>query len=52
MEEKKYVHRLLVENPEGKIQLTRPRRRWIDNIKMGLLRDRIGWCGLDWSDSR
>jgi hypothetical protein len=23
-----------------------PRRRWINNIKMGLFRDRIEWCGL------
>jgi hypothetical protein len=30
---------------EGKRPLGRPRRRWVDNIKMDL-RDRIGWCGL------
>jgi hypothetical protein len=28
--------------PEGKRPLGRPRRKWIDNIKMGNLRDRIG----------
>jgi hypothetical protein len=26
--------------------LGRPRRRWVDNIKMDLKRDRIGWYGL------
>ena len=30
------VHRLLVGKPEGKRPLGRPRRRWEDNIKMGL----------------
>jgi hypothetical protein len=28
------VHRVLVEKPEGKRPLGRPRRRWEDNIKM------------------
>jgi hypothetical protein len=31
------VYRLLVGKPEGKRPLGRPRRRWIDNIKMNLL---------------
>jgi hypothetical protein len=35
--EKRNVYRLLVGKPEGKRPLGRPRRRWIDNIKMGLL---------------
>jgi len=30
------VHRVLVEKPEGKRPLGRPRRRWEDNIKMDL----------------
>ena len=30
------VYRVLVEKPEGKIPLGRPRRRWEDNIKMDL----------------
>jgi hypothetical protein len=30
-------NRLLVGRPEGKRPLGRPRRRWIDNIKMDLL---------------
>jgi hypothetical protein len=39
---------ILVENPEGKRPLGRPRRRWVDNIKM-YLRE-IGWGGMDWID--
>jgi hypothetical protein len=34
MGEKRYTCRLLVGNPEGKRQLGRPRRRWVDNIKI------------------
>jgi hypothetical protein len=30
------VYRVLVEKPEGKKPLGRPRRRWEDNIKMDL----------------
>jgi hypothetical protein len=37
MGEKRNVCRLLVGKPEGKRPLGRPRRRWIDNIKMDLL---------------
>jgi hypothetical protein len=37
MGEKRNVYRLLVGNQEGKRPLGRPRRRWIDNIKMDLL---------------
>jgi hypothetical protein len=37
MGEKRKVCRLLVGKPEGKRPLGRPRRRWIDNIKMDLL---------------
>jgi hypothetical protein len=32
--------------PEGKRPLWRPRYRWMDNIKMGLLE--LGWGGVDW----
>jgi hypothetical protein len=42
------AYRLLVENPEGKRPLGRPRRRWVDNIKMHLRE--IGWDGMDWID--
>jgi hypothetical protein len=30
------AYRILVGNPEGKRPLGRPRRRWVDNIKMDL----------------
>jgi hypothetical protein len=46
MGEKRNVYRLLVRTPEGKRPLRRPRRRWVDNIKMDLLE--IGWGGVDW----
>jgi hypothetical protein len=35
--EKKNAYRLLVGKPAGKRPLGRPRRRWVDNIKMDLL---------------
>jgi hypothetical protein len=41
-------YRILVGMPEGKRPLGRPRRRWVDNIKM-VLRE-IGWDGMDWID--
>jgi hypothetical protein len=37
MGKKRNVYTLLVGKPEGKRPLGRPRRRWIDNIKMDLL---------------
>jgi hypothetical protein len=46
MGEKRNVYRLLVAKPEGKRPLGRPRRRWIDDIKMGLLE--IGVSVMDW----
>jgi hypothetical protein len=36
MGEERGVHRVLVEKPEGKRPLGRPRHRWEDNIKMDL----------------
>jgi hypothetical protein len=47
MVEKKNVYRLLVGKPEGKRPLGRPRRRWIDNIKMDLIE--IGLSVVDWN---
>jgi hypothetical protein len=38
-------YRILVGNPDGKRPLGRPRRRWVDNIKMDLRE--IGWDGWD-----
>jgi hypothetical protein len=37
MGEKMSVYRLWVGKPGGRRPLGRPRRRWIDNIKMDLL---------------
>jgi hypothetical protein len=52
MGEKRNVYRLPVGKPEGKRPLGRPRRRWIDNIKIDRpFRDRIECCGLDWFGS-
>jgi hypothetical protein len=45
-EEKKNVYRLLVGKPEGRRPLGRPRRRWVDNIRMDL--EEVGWGGVDW----
>jgi hypothetical protein len=41
---------ILVGKPEGKRPLGRSRRRWVENIKMDLKRDMMGWCGVDWID--
>jgi hypothetical protein len=46
MGEKRNVYRLLVGKPERKRPLGRPRRRWIDNIKMELLE--IGLSVVSW----
>ena len=34
--------------PEGKKPLGRPRRRWVDNIKIDL--QEVGCGGMDWID--
>jgi hypothetical protein len=38
MGEKRTPYRILVENSEEKRPLGKPRRRWVDNIKMDLER--------------
>jgi hypothetical protein len=43
--EKRNAYSILVGKPEGKRPLGRPRRRWVDNIKMDL-RDRMGWIDM------
>ena len=46
MGEERGVCRVLVGKPEGKRPLERPRRRWVDNIRMDL---REVGCGyVDW----
>jgi hypothetical protein len=42
------AYRILVGKLEGKRPLGRPRRRWVDNIKMDLRE--IGWYGNNWID--
>jgi hypothetical protein len=44
--ERRGVYRVLVEKPEGKRPLGRPRRRWEDYIKMDL--QEMGCGGMDW----
>jgi hypothetical protein len=44
--EKRNRYRILVGKPAGKRPLGRPRRRWVDNIKIDLRE--IGWDGTDW----
>jgi hypothetical protein len=44
--EKRNAYRLLVGKPEGKRPLGRPRRRWVDNIRMDL--GEVRWGGVDW----
>jgi hypothetical protein len=48
MGRKRNAYSILVVKPEGKRLLRRPRRRWVDNIKMDL-RD-IEWDVRDWID--
>jgi hypothetical protein len=43
--EKLNTYRILLERPEGKRPLGRPRSTRVDNIKMDLRE--IGWYGLD-----
>jgi hypothetical protein len=46
MKDKKNEYRMLVGKPKGKKPLGRPRRRWVDNIKMDLVER--GWRGMEW----
>ena len=48
MGERRGVHRVLVDKPEGKRPLGRPRRRWEVNIKMDL-QEVGGVVGTGWS---
>ena len=49
MGEEKGVYRVLVGKPEGGRPLGRPRRRWVDNIRMELQEVGCGkWTGLGW----
>jgi hypothetical protein len=44
--EKRNAYRLLVGKPEGKRPLDRPKRRWVDNIRMDP--GEVGWGDVDW----
>jgi hypothetical protein len=48
MEERRDIIWVLVEKPEGKRPLGRPRCRWDENIKMDL--QEVGCGGVDWID--
>jgi hypothetical protein len=39
------AYRILVGKPEGKRPLGRPKRRWVNNIKLDLRQ--VGWDGMD-----
>jgi hypothetical protein len=44
--ENRNAYRLLVGKPEGERSLGRPRRRWLDNIRMDL--EEVAWRDVDW----
>jgi hypothetical protein len=46
--EKRNAYKIFVGKPEGRRPLGRPRRRWVDNIKIDLRE--IGWYGVNWID--
>ena len=46
MGEERGVYRILVEKLEGNRSLGRPRRRWVDNIRMDL--KEVGCGYMDW----
>jgi hypothetical protein len=46
MGEKRNAYRLLMGKPEGKRPLGRPRRRWVDHIRMDL--GEVEWGDVDW----
>jgi hypothetical protein len=48
MGKKRNTYKILVGKPEGKRPLGRPRRRWVNDIKMDLRE--TGWDGMDWID--
>jgi hypothetical protein len=46
MGDKRNAYILLVGKPLGERLLRRPRRTWVDNIRMDL--EEVGWGDLDW----
>jgi hypothetical protein len=47
-EEEENGHRILVGKTERKRPLRRPRRRWVNNIRMDIRE--IEWGGMNWID--
>jgi hypothetical protein len=48
MGKKRNAYRILVGKPEGKTPQERPRRRWVDSVKIDLRE--VEWDGMDWID--
>ena len=46
MGEERGLYRVLMGKPEGKRPLGRPRRRWVDNLRMDL--QEVGFGYMDW----
>ena len=46
MGKEREVYRFLVGKPEGRRPVGRPRRRWVDNIRMDL--QEVGYGYMDW----
>jgi hypothetical protein len=46
MGEKRNAYRILVGKPGGKRSVGRPKRGWVDNIRMDL--GEVGWGDVDW----
>jgi hypothetical protein len=46
MGQERNVYNVLMEKPEGKRPLGRPRRRWEDGIRMDLRK--TGWGSVEW----
>jgi hypothetical protein len=44
--EKMNAYRFLAGKPEGRRQVGRPIHRWLDNIRMDLVK--VGWGDVDW----
>jgi hypothetical protein len=42
------AYRIVMQKPEGRRPLGRPRHRWVDSIKLDLTK--IGWGNMDWID--
>jgi hypothetical protein len=48
MGDRRNAYRILVGKPEGRKSLGRPRRGWVNNIKMDLRE--VGWDHMGWLD--